>query len=136
MNSALTFECNFFHPQIETDKLFNNIGDISMANGDFWSHYLIRVLEESRNTAAPLNPSLMKEGFQKVNSNRYKKINVWVCIVYGVHVNYLQLWGTITWSLIKFLIHVKNVCLHECGMEFHLVSHKLVCFSFILFHVV
>ena len=52
--------------QIDTDKLFNNISDITNANCEFWKLHLVKVLEESRSTAAPLNPSVMKEGFKKV----------------------------------------------------------------------
>ncbi|XP_053378872.1 pleckstrin homology domain-containing family G member 5-like isoform X3 [Mercenaria mercenaria] len=53
--------------EIETEKLFNNIGDIATANSDFWRNHLYKVLEESRSSGALLNPSIMKEGFQKYN---------------------------------------------------------------------
>ena len=52
--------------QIDTDKLFNNISEISNANCEFWKCHLVKVLEESRSTASLLNPSVMKEGFKKV----------------------------------------------------------------------
>ncbi|XP_052284286.1 uncharacterized protein LOC127880865 isoform X3 [Dreissena polymorpha] len=51
--------------EIDTHTLFNNIDEIMAANCLFWRDHLRRVLEESRATASPLNPSLMKEGFQK-----------------------------------------------------------------------
>ena len=54
--------------QIDTDKLFNNIGDITNANCEFWKCHLVKVLEESRSSASLLNPSVMKEGFKKVRS--------------------------------------------------------------------
>ncbi|XP_052759637.1 pleckstrin homology domain-containing family G member 5-like isoform X2 [Mya arenaria] len=49
--------------EIETHKLFNNISEISAANAEFWRNHLRKVLEETRNNATPLNPSLMKQGF-------------------------------------------------------------------------
>ncbi|KAL4220833.1 Pleckstrin y domain containing [Mactra antiquata] len=53
--------------EIDTDKLFNHIGDITNANCDFWQNHLVKVLQESRDTKQLLNPSQMKEGFKRYN---------------------------------------------------------------------
>ena len=54
------------YQQVETEKLFNNIGDIVTVNTEFWKGYLVRVLDDARTTMSLLNPSLLKLGFQKV----------------------------------------------------------------------
>lgn len=51
--------------EIECDKLFSNIVDVINANSILWKDYLSQMLQASRETKQPLNPSLMKEGFQK-----------------------------------------------------------------------
>lgn len=51
--------------EIECEKLFSNIVDVINANSIFWKNYLSRMLQVSRETKQPLDPSLMKEGFKK-----------------------------------------------------------------------
>ena len=52
--------------EIETDKVFSNITVIYNANCQFWTKYMNTMLKHTRETRQPLNPSLLKEGFAKV----------------------------------------------------------------------
>ncbi|XP_048250123.1 pleckstrin homology domain-containing family G member 5-like isoform X2 [Haliotis rufescens] len=51
--------------EIETEKMFNNIDALLAVNRQLWEHHLLKVLEESRRTREPFNPTLLKPGFTK-----------------------------------------------------------------------
>ncbi|CAL4064112.1 unnamed protein product [Meganyctiphanes norvegica] len=51
--------------EIEIEKLFSNIQDIYAANVTFWQEHIIKMVEHSRNTRLPLDPSILMEGFYK-----------------------------------------------------------------------
>ncbi|OWF37173.1 Pleckstrin homology domain-containing family G member 5 [Mizuhopecten yessoensis] len=51
--------------EIDTERLFSNIGDIAYTNSSFWENSLSKVLQSSRQSRLPLNPSDMKEGFKQ-----------------------------------------------------------------------
>ncbi|XP_064598754.1 uncharacterized protein LOC135465444 [Liolophura sinensis] len=55
--------------EIETEKLFSNINQIYLANCKFWKEHFLTVLESTRETRKPLDPSLMKDGFKKFADN-------------------------------------------------------------------
>ncbi|XP_023335851.1 pleckstrin homology domain-containing family G member 5, partial [Eurytemora carolleeae] len=62
--------CNLQNNQILTEinsvKLFCNIPEIYSANKNFWLNHILPLLQESRESRAPLDPTLMKEGFTQV----------------------------------------------------------------------
>ncbi|XP_069114478.1 pleckstrin homology domain-containing family G member 5-like isoform X3 [Argopecten irradians] len=51
--------------EIDTERLFSNIGDIACTNCCFWENSLSKVLQNSRESRLPLNPSDMKDGFKQ-----------------------------------------------------------------------
>ncbi|XP_033764250.1 pleckstrin homology domain-containing family G member 5-like isoform X2 [Pecten maximus] len=51
--------------EIDTERLFSNIGDIAYTNSSFWANSLSKVLQSARQSRLPLNPSDMKEGFKQ-----------------------------------------------------------------------
>lgn len=52
--------------QIDTQRLFSNVGDIVYVNCEFWETTLVPVLEDARTNCHPLNPAIMRDGFKKV----------------------------------------------------------------------
>ncbi|CAL4060890.1 unnamed protein product [Meganyctiphanes norvegica] len=51
--------------EIEIDHLFGNIQEIYAANLSFWQDHIIRMVEHSRNTRQPLDPTILTEAFYK-----------------------------------------------------------------------
>ncbi|XP_067005921.2 pleckstrin homology domain-containing family G member 5 isoform X2 [Anabrus simplex] len=51
--------------EIDTSRLFSNITDIYRANCLFWTLYVLPMIQTSRDSARPLDPSMMLEGFRK-----------------------------------------------------------------------
>ncbi|CAL4116027.1 unnamed protein product, partial [Meganyctiphanes norvegica] len=51
--------------EIDTDKLFSNIQEIYAANLTFWREHIMRMLEHSRLTRQPLDPTILAEAFYK-----------------------------------------------------------------------
>ncbi|KAL1245101.1 Pleckstrin [Trichinella spiralis] len=50
---------------IEVDSVFGNIGEICRANLGFWVHCVLPLLQFTRQTGEPLDPTKMELGFQK-----------------------------------------------------------------------
>ncbi|XP_039280848.1 pleckstrin homology domain-containing family G member 5 isoform X3 [Nilaparvata lugens] len=51
--------------EIDKSKLFSNIGEIFMANRNFWYNHMFPMLANTRETGKPLNPQLLFDGFCK-----------------------------------------------------------------------
>lgn len=51
--------------EVDTDKLFSNIQEIYCANLTFWREHIVRMLEASRSTREPLDPTLLTDAFYK-----------------------------------------------------------------------
>ncbi|CAL4160544.1 unnamed protein product, partial [Meganyctiphanes norvegica] len=51
--------------EIDTEKLFGNIQDVHSANLTFWQDHICRMLDHSRMTRQPLDPTILAEGFFK-----------------------------------------------------------------------
>ncbi|XP_076361468.1 uncharacterized protein LOC143252742 isoform X2 [Tachypleus tridentatus] len=49
--------------EIDTDKLFSNVGEVYSANHRFWEIHLLPMLNTARTTKQPLQPLLMRQGF-------------------------------------------------------------------------
>ncbi|XP_071541745.1 uncharacterized protein [Panulirus ornatus] len=51
--------------EVDTDKLFSNIQEIYNANLTFWSDHITRMLEASRSSRQPLDPTFLNDAFFK-----------------------------------------------------------------------
>lgn len=51
--------------EIDTENLFSNIQEIYIANLTFWQDHIMRMVEQSRTTGQPLDPTILTEGFYK-----------------------------------------------------------------------
>lgn len=51
--------------EIDTQRLFSNVGDIVCVNCEFWESALVPVLVDARTNCHPLNPAIMRDGFKK-----------------------------------------------------------------------
>ncbi|XP_042222520.1 uncharacterized protein LOC121866850 isoform X2 [Homarus americanus] len=51
--------------EVDTDKLFSNIQEIYCANLTFWREHVVRMLEASRSSRQPLDPTLLTDAFYK-----------------------------------------------------------------------
>nr|XP_027198898.1 uncharacterized protein LOC113793122 isoform X2 [Dermatophagoides pteronyssinus] len=49
--------------EIDVYNVFSNIGEVYEANHHFWMRYLLPMLNHSRETKTPLNPTMLEEGF-------------------------------------------------------------------------
>jgi hypothetical protein len=49
--------------EIDINRLFSNMPDILSVNVDFWHRIILPMLESSRMSKKPLNPSHLKMGF-------------------------------------------------------------------------
>ncbi|KAH7641872.1 rho guanine exchange factor-like protein [Dermatophagoides farinae] len=49
--------------EIDVRNVFSNIGEVYEANHHFWMRYLLPMLNYSRETKTPLNPTMLEEGF-------------------------------------------------------------------------
>ncbi|MPC82400.1 Pleckstrin y domain-containing family G member 6 [Portunus trituberculatus] len=52
--------------EVDTDKLFSNIQEIYFANLNFWREHVTRMLDASRSSRQPLDPTLLTDAFYKV----------------------------------------------------------------------
>ncbi|CAL4084469.1 unnamed protein product [Meganyctiphanes norvegica] len=57
-NESLMFE-------IDTEKLFGNIQEVYSGNIAFWQDYIVKMLEKSRSTGEPMDPTALAEAFYK-----------------------------------------------------------------------
>lgn len=51
--------------EVDTDKLFSNIQEIYFANLNFWREHVTRMLDASRSSRQPLDPTLLTDAFYK-----------------------------------------------------------------------
>ncbi|XP_050698883.1 uncharacterized protein LOC126986651 [Eriocheir sinensis] len=51
--------------EVDTDKLFSNIQEIYSANLTFWREHVTRMLDASRSSRQPLDPTLLTDAFYK-----------------------------------------------------------------------
>ena len=66
MNCLCNLQNSLILCEIDTERLFCNIPEIYAANRRFWHLHVLPMLQESRQSKLPLDPSTMKDGFTKV----------------------------------------------------------------------
>ena len=57
--------------EVDTDKLFSNIQEIYFANLNFWREHVTRMLDASRSSRQPLDPTLLTDAFYKVSAETH-----------------------------------------------------------------
>ncbi|XP_063879113.1 uncharacterized protein LOC135110584 isoform X3 [Scylla paramamosain] len=65
--------------EVDTDKLFSNIQEIYFANLNFWREHVTRMLDASRSSRQPLDPTLLTDAFYKFDElfHPYTPVTVW-----------------------------------------------------------
>lgn len=58
-------KCNLL-TDIEKNRLFSNVEEISQCNINLWAKYLLPMLATARETSTPIEPSTMLDAFLKV----------------------------------------------------------------------
>lgn len=63
--------------EVDTDKLFSNIQEIYAANLTFWREHVTQMLDASRSSRQPLDPTLLTDAFCKVSQRNHNANQYW-----------------------------------------------------------
>jgi len=70
MCCMLNIQNNLILNDIELERMFANITELTVINSQFWTQELIQVLKYSRKNKCLFNPSLLKNAFLNVRTTK------------------------------------------------------------------